>query len=503
MASTENKLRLFGSTDKSLEKPGELYSGGSREVKIRNAVRVESQRAAGTEELVLEGLADDDVLELTFENGYLRWMTVAEIRDEFGIAATRGGDPNDLFLPQQLPGADTTRGAASWVLKALRVLDFDPSKKTIEEATDLIDTQRVMKEPGLYRYDKDLTQRGNRVTSDQLPDEQPLLIFIHGTFSSTSGSFGKLDKEVWGNLRERYGSNIYGLDHRTLSVSPTQNALDLARILPPGAHVHLVTHSRGGLVGELLCRSKRTDGKDPFDDLDLNLKHSKKEKELLKKLSQELIKKNIKIKRFVRVAGAAGGTTLASGRLDRWLEIMVNVLGKVTGASATIAYGVITDILLDLKKQSASPEAMPGVACLLPTSSMVRMLNRPDFKVEADLSVIAGDTEGKGFLQSLGVGLTNLFFLEDHDLVVHTRSMYGGAKRVEEARYFFYPGADINHFKYFENGETAPRIKEALINDFDSLSKFSPIDEALRSDSARGEKLKTVLIRNGAASPNP
>ena len=32
-----------------------------------------------------------------------------------------------------------------------------------------------------------------------------------------------------------------------------QNALDAARLLPEGAQLHLVTHSRGGLIGELLC----------------------------------------------------------------------------------------------------------------------------------------------------------------------------------------------------------------------------------------------------------
>ena len=503
MVTDKTKLKLFGQEDQQLKTPGELYSDGSRNVKIRDAVKVESQRAAGAAEFTIEGLADDDVLELTFENGFRRWLTVAEIKAEFGLTTPRGGEPNELFLPQQLPGDESTRGITSWVLKTLRVLDFDPSEGTMKEATTLVDTERIMPNPGLYRFSAGLDQKGQPVVKDKISTSEPLLVFLHGTFSSTNGSFSKLDKEVWGRLRQHYKKNIFGLDHRTLSVSPIQNALDLAQALPEGANLHLVSHSRGGMVGELLCRSIRDDGQDPFDDIDLAFSHTKEEKTQLKQLSKELKIKKIVVERFVRVAGSAGGTTLASGRLDRWLEIMVNVIGKVTGASATIAYGVITDILLDLKKQSDNPDAMPGVACLLPTSPLVRMLNRSDFQVEADLSVIAGDTLGKGILQNLGIALTNLFFLEDHDLVVHTRSMYGGAPRVKEARYFFYPDADINHFKYFENKETAPRIQEALINDFDALDKFAPINEARRSDSAPRGEIENRSYQKRSGIPQP
>lgn len=504
MTKDETKLRLFGQEDQQLKDPGELYSGGSRNVKIRDAVKVESKRAAGTDELVLEGLANDDVLELTFENGYKRWMTVAEIKEKFSSSVSRSEGTDELLIPQHFPSDDPAeRGMAAWVLKALRVLKFDPSKGLMKEATEKIDQERIMPQPGLYCFSHGLDQEGKDISTEDLVSKEPLLIFLHGTFSSTNGSFGKLEENVWKNLKNEYGERIFGLDHRTLSASPIQNALDLVRVLPEGAKLHLVSHSRGGLVGELLCRSIRSDGKDPFDEDDIEFKHSSKEKEQLKELSIELKKKKPKIERFVRIAGAAGGTTLASGRLDRWLEVLINVIGKVTGASATIAYDVITDILLDLKKQSHEPEAIPGVACLLPKSAMVRMLNRSDFKVDADLSVIAGDTLGKDILQNLGVAITNLFFLEDHDLVVHTRSMYGGAKRVKKARYFFLPSPEINHFKYFENEETASRIQEALLDDLESLEQFIPLHEARRIEAApRGEITKrSYQKRSGVPQP--
>ena len=84
-------------------------------------------------------------------------------------------------------------------------------------------------------------------------------MFLHGTGSSTTGSFGDLRgiaPEVrldWDRLEESYGQRIYGFEHRTFSESPIENALLLARTLPANAQIDLVTHSRGGIVGDLLA----------------------------------------------------------------------------------------------------------------------------------------------------------------------------------------------------------------------------------------------------------
>jgi hypothetical protein len=60
-----------------------------------------------------------------------------------------------------------------------------------------------------------------------------------------------------GRVRElfaHYGGRVYALDHPTLGVSPIANALTLVQTLPHGARLHLATHSRGGLVAEVLAR---------------------------------------------------------------------------------------------------------------------------------------------------------------------------------------------------------------------------------------------------------
>ena len=69
-----------------------------------------------------------------------------------------------------------------------------------------------------------------------------------------SASCGRSIRSVCARCSTQYGGRVYALDHPTLGVSPIANALTLAQALPEGARLHLVTHSRGGLVAEVLAR---------------------------------------------------------------------------------------------------------------------------------------------------------------------------------------------------------------------------------------------------------
>src|SRR5690606_8974403 len=102
---------------------------------------------------------------------------------------------------------------------------------------------------------------------------QPILVLLHGTASSTAGSFGGLGSAAHRVALERlfhfYDDRVYALEHRTLSVSPIENAVDLVKALPERATVHLLSHSRGGLIGELVCRGNTPTGEAAFTDEDL------------------------------------------------------------------------------------------------------------------------------------------------------------------------------------------------------------------------------------------
>jgi tetratricopeptide (TPR) repeat protein len=145
---------------------------------------------------------------------------------------------------------------------------------------------------------------------------------------------------------------------------------------------------------------------------------------------------------------------------------------------------VLTDLLLELKKQIANPQAMPGLAAMIPESGFIRMINRPDVQVDVDLCVIAGDVEKNDILGRLAIFFTDLFYYEDHDLVVQTRAMYGGTAR-ENGFYYFHKGTDVNHFHYFSNRKTAEKILEGLTIPSADLQRkgFRLLSEAYRGEA--------------------
>ena len=113
---------------------------------------------------------------------------------------------------------------------------------------------RLAQGPGLYRWVGASGKPADRVPAhlvaahDPPPPDRPgdaMLVFVHGTGSSTLGSFGELrtgDRDLWGALEARFPGGIYGFEHRTLSESPIENAIQLVGALPRGAQVSLASH---------------------------------------------------------------------------------------------------------------------------------------------------------------------------------------------------------------------------------------------------------------------
>src|SRR5690606_21828173 len=116
------------------------------------------------------------------------------------------------------------------------------------------------------------------------------------------------------------------------------------------------------------------------------------DRQALKALVAELDAKQLRVTRFVRVACPARGTTLAAGRLDRWLS----VLDFLAGGGL---FGEALDFLLAVVKARTDPRTLPGVEAMMPGSALTRLLQSPDLTVTADLSVIAGDIEGDSLWQ--------------------------------------------------------------------------------------------------------
>ncbi|RNC70123.1 MAG: CHAT domain-containing protein [Desulfuromonadales bacterium] len=479
-------IKIPGTSD-PFAGPGDLTGErlGKMKIDLKNAVRIEAARAAA-EPLVVE-VAGDDIMEIELEGGIRLFTTVDQYREDFAPGLSREGEAGVLEIPTELPIGAPSRGVGSWILKGLKIFNLDLAGMTAEKIATEVE-EKLVPQTGLFRC----TSAKAIVpgASGQVPTDRPILVFIHGTASNTDGGFGGLwepeRKKVLDELFRTYGDGIYAFEHRTLTESPIKNAIQLAEALPEGARLHLVSHSRGGLVGELLCFSMREDGRKYFTEEELaHFSDREDQQEELKRLAKVIGEKKFKVERFVRVACPARGTTLASKRLDRWLTIIVNLIGRIPALKASGAYDLLTDFLLAVVKERTDPATLPGLEAMMPDSPLVSLINLPGVRVTADLSVISGDIEADSILGKLKLLIPDLFYRGDHDLVVDTRAMYGGFGRTIKPRFFFDQGPEVDHFSYFRNDQTTRMLIAGLTRPNDSEAGFSPLEPSMREITQR------------------
>ena len=265
-----------------------------------------------------------------------------------------------------------------------------------------------------------------------LPNDRParLLLFVHGTFSSTLGSFGGLGVTPWGRTfleaaRANYDA-VIGFDHPTLSEDPLANArdllqrLDLDRLAHP-PRIDAISYSRGGLV----LRS------------------------LLEDLLPSLASKP-EIRRAIFVAVVNGGTLLA--RPENWhtlIDLYTNLAAAACRVIALFPQATFGAVLMRelvqgigafakyLATEAVTRGGIPGLAAMEPDGPFISALNQTqpgqmtpaESQFYAVLSVFdpAGAMKLKEIPQQLLLALTNglidQLMGEPNDLVVNTASM--------------------------------------------------------------------------------
>ena len=374
--------------------------------------------------------------------------------------------------------------------------------------------QKLQRPPGhLYAWANSSTSLDGGDAKPAVPrtDAQgrqlPMLVFIHGTGSSTLGSFGDLqrnDRGLWTRLEGEYTGGIFGFEHRTLSESPIDNALQLVNALPPGARVSLVTHSRGGLVGDLLC----------LQDFDAQIdrytyamhsvgdglgEHSPVKQQLTQDLSAQqntlrdlfkaLREKKPVIERYVRVASPAKGTRLASGNFDVFLSGLLTLIGRVPYFFGNPLYAAFKRVVLEVARNRTDAHLVPGIEAMLPDSPMAALLRDAPVQPGIRMGLIAGDMEGGNLLMRLGVMLTDflLFDSTDNDLVVDTAAMLGGVAPKSSARVLFDRARDVSHFNYFANLDTRNALRDWLtLPDPAGITAFRDLPDRFTTLDAAG-----------------
>ena len=457
---------------------------------LKQSVRVGAQRGAG-DEVRVSAVPGEDVVVLHIAGGPaltlhpetardLMLAQQAAIKRSRSSAGVEQPGPNEVRVPAQLQWrgleqAAPTRGATRGFLGDVLLSAIDvvtglgkggAADFVVKKAVERVDGQVAA---GLYALAPESLPplKGTGTPLVQAPaaaDGGPLLVLVHGTFSTTSGSFGKLwslHPQHVRSLFTKYASRVYGLEHPTLGVSPIENALALARACPKGARLHLVTHSRGGLVAEVLARVCANPKLGAEDSEFFKGAEYKAQRQALKSLFDEVKTRGIKVERIVRVACPARGTLLASKRLDAYLSVF-----KWTLELASIPVApVLVEFLGEVAQRRADPDKIPGLEAQIPDSPLIRWLHAVDEAIPGELRVVAGDIEGDSVTSWLKTLLADAFYWNDNDLVVQTRSMYGGAPRAAGATFVLDQGGKVSHFNYFTNDRTAEAIVNAVTQD--------------------------------------
>jgi hypothetical protein len=150
----------------------------------------------------------------------------------------------------------------------------------------------------------------------------------------------------------------------------------LVEALPAGAHVDFVSHSRGGLVVDLLClvdfEKLIPDYEFGFEGVgnpdpsatarvveELRNAHGK-HRDDLRKLASALRRKQLVVQRYVRTASPAHGTLLASGNFDLFLSGVLTLIGQVPFLFGNPYYSAFKRVVIEIARNRTDRISSPA-----------------------------------------------------------------------------------------------------------------------------------------------
>ncbi|WP_339869485.1 CHAT domain-containing protein [uncultured Algoriphagus sp.] len=445
------------------------------------AYTVESPTRGDVPEQILE-LNDDHILEFDFEDQTV-WMGDNEsLKTLFPQKIKRSADGDELFLPDELESDEQDRGIVKKI--AIKLVKVFVKKNIIqpkirEMARNLEDKQLAFIGEDFKKVDFGVlaacsatmelkTLKFNSANEAELDVKSRHLLLLHGTGSSTVSSFGELkDSEEWKKLLAKYGDDhLIAFQHRTLTTSPLENIYRLISSLPSGIELDLLSHSRGGLLADLMARfSTNAKGFDDFEKALLDKHDRDSDLRMIEAIGAILKEKDISVRSMVRVASPANGTTLASGRLNIFLNVTFNLIGLAVGHVGNPIYVAFKEFIMEAISSKDEVDILPGLEAMNPKSPFIKALNyqASEIEIKFPLFVVGGSSELSLSFKTLVVILGKFFFMRNNDLVVDTESMKWGARRTAgNVAVFIEKSGQINHFKYFSNPDTVKALVSGL-----------------------------------------
>ncbi len=441
--------------------------------------------------------ADDDLIVMQMSND-VQWHYRADEFSDFlnrHPGTKRGGTEGELEVPSFFVSQDDTRGLGDmFKTKALTVITGMAAKGAAKLLAEKMESSLDV---GLHACNEKFAFTDFDVKN--FVAGKPYLLFIHGTNSSTDGAFNGLKtNDAYNTLFKFYNGRVLAFEHKTLSESPVKNVTDLLNALPQGIVLDVVSHSRGGIVADLLARC--SNGEVPFNADEMKIIGKNEDFQNLKDeatiANEAATGKNLVVTKMVRVACPAAGTVLIANRLDNVVNVLCNLLKLIPGAATCMPFTMFLDFAKAVVQERTDINVFPGLAAQIPGSPLVRMLNNPNRKIASELFVISGDVEHSGIFKSMLVIATNLYFGEAHDYVVNSNSMFRGTYRSIVVKEHFEQEASVNHFNYFINKKSQDALLTALVNTAATDKFYELIGEtsAITIVHQRGETGKKPLV---------
>lgn len=448
-----------------------------------------NRRGAGEDALVVEvedAKAEDTVLMARYPSGAIKFHAANRSIEKRRGRSAPGTSLRFIIAPPVNQGAGARRGLIQkgikvFVLKLIGKLADHGFPKLIAawerrawkgKPLGLLDVTARGLQAGTLRPLKDLFRIADAPRRN--------LLLIHGTFSSTVGSFGALagtrgsdGRTLFEGLADIYEDRIFGFEHFTVSASPAENALKLLDALPErGATFDVVTQSRGALVLRTLVEQHEQFGGKG---------------------------QRFKANDVVMVAGPNAGTPLASP--DRWdtlLSWLSNILELFPENPFTMGLDFVAEGLKWLAKNAG--ERIEGLASMNPNGEVIRQL-QVETPERARMFVLASNylPTDSTWMRMLDLGVDQ-FFGSANDLVVPAEGAwqvdpeggpaipadrigcYGAGGNIGEA-----DSVAVHHCNYFKQGATVDFLTKVFTGQAIGLRPIPP-DTVLpfKSRSRRG-----------------
>jgi pimeloyl-ACP methyl ester carboxylesterase len=310
----------------------------------------------------------EQVVAVQNEDGSMAWHFG---RDDLQAPAPRGGPTRRYVVDLHAPAATDGQGPAETRglfgklgRKIIKVLVFEAAQRFGES---LVRKWEVSKRPYRVREfttDDWRTYDAAEIAGDRWQDLAAgrALLFIHGTNSQVHSGYYALPEDALGSFHSSYEHRVFGFDHPTLSVTPTDNVNAFLEKIPSGVtlDVDIVAHSRGGLVAR------------EFAELPSDAP--------------------VRVHQVVLVATPNGGTALADGEhIKEFVDTYTNFIDLIPDSPFTIVLESVIALVKDVALGAFT--ALDGLRSMVAGDEYLTKLNDAAGTSNATYAAVAAEYE--------------------------------------------------------------------------------------------------------------